>query len=263
MASFAATEALREFGLALDELEASLSFLRASSKLRPRLNSLLNWQAIDGDAKRLVSDFLNQKSVELTSQYRGLVVVLSGAFEQLVRRLIHDAISAYNLNAKGFDSLPATIQVQNVLRTGRALAKSSQPLDHVSINYQVFVERLATCKAGAEKFTLNPEVFSYFISSITPGHLEEILGWIDTAVNWDDFGKVGEFEAIFGTHGAKATGKAVAAQLSAFTKLRNTIAHVGTGGVVVTDNDVEGFIRFFRILAVCLEDAIRTRFKSV
>jgi HEPN superfamily RiboL-PSP-like protein len=256
MAGDFANEAVREFCLILDELDGNLGFLRLSSKLRPRLNGLLNWSAVQGDAKLLVTDFLKQKSVELGAQYRGMLVVLSGAFEQFVRRVVQDAVQTINTSAKGFDSLPENLKMQNVYRSGRALSTVREPLDHIIVDYQSLARSLATCVPGAREFTLNAEAFSLFISSVTPTHLADICRWIGITLEWDDFGRVNEFEVMLGTKGARATGKAVSEELARFIKLRNRIAHAGTGGVAVTDNDVDGFLRFFRVFASKLASVV-------
>ena len=259
----AVTDAIREFRLALDVVEANLNFTRASLRLRPRLNPLLNWQEVKGESKVLVDDFFGKDPVDSSPQYRGLIVVISGAFEQAVRRIVEEVIIVFNSTDKGFDSIPRGIRVQNIIRTGRALVRVEEPLDHAPLNHQSLVEKLATCKPGAAKFHLNPEVFSYFISSITSEHLVEIFSLIEIPFNWDDVGRNADFEKRFVTKGAKATGKAVAEHLGRFTKLRNTIAHSGAGGVVVTDAEVSDFIGFFRVFAGCLEAILNGRLKKL
>jgi len=259
------TDVVHEFELTLSEVEANLAFLRASARLRPRLNPFLNWQHFgqDQNAKKLVTDFLACKEIELTPQYRGMVVVISGAFEHAVRRILEEAISAYSSTRRGFASIPQHIRDQNMIRTGRALTRFREPLDHAPLDHQSLVERLASCKPDAEAFHLNPEVFSCCVSSITPGHLEEIFEWIDTKLNWDDFGRNGDFEKLLGTTGAKATGKGVEERLRQFTKLRNNIAHAGGGNLRVTDDEVDIFIRFFRILVSCISERVGYRVKQI
>jgi hypothetical protein len=259
----AVTDAIREFKLALDVVEANLNFTRASLRLRPRLNPLLNWQEVKGESKTLVDEFFGKHPVDSSPQYRGLIVVISGAFEQAVRRIVEEVVVVFNSTKKGFDSLPQRIRMQNAIRTGRALVKIQEPLDHAPLNHQLLVEKLATCKPGAAEFCLNPEVFSYFVSSITPEHLEEILSLIEIPINWDDLGRNVDFEKRFVTKGAKATGKAVAEYLRHFTKLRNTIAHSGAGGVVVTDVEVSDFIIFSRVFSGCLEAILVNRLKNI
>jgi translation initiation factor 1 (eIF-1/SUI1) len=253
---------VKEFNLALDELEANLAFLRTSTKLRPRLNGLLNWQAIQGEAKSLVADFLNQKSLELSAQYRGMLVVLSGAFEHLVRRIIHEAVLTINTSVKNYDELSEKVRVQNIFRTGRALTTIREPPEHMTVDYNNLAKRLATCLAGADSFTLNAEAFTLFISTVSPRHLLDVCDSVGITVVWDDFGREKKFESMFATKGVRATGKAVADQLEKFTKLRNRFAHAGAGGVVLTDGDLESFIQFFRIFGTTLCQLVAAKLKS-
>jgi hypothetical protein len=256
MAGAFGSGAVREFNLALDELDGGLAFLRASSRLRPRLHGFLNWSALEGEAKRLVTDFLNQKNVELESQYRGMAVVLSGAFEQFVRRIVQDAVVVINERATGFDDVAESIRVQNIYRSGRALSTVTEPLDHLIVDYHAVAKSLATCFPGAKEFTLNAEAFSLFVSSLTPKRLDDICRWIGVSLDWDSLGRNHDFERMFGTKGARATGKAIGDKLAEFTKLRNRVAHVGTGGIAVTDTDVELYLRFFRVFGAQLAHLI-------
>lgn len=251
-----------EFGLALNEVESNLNFLLASFRLRPRLYPLLDKSVLDPYSKQLVDDFLKQKEAVLTSQYRGMVVVISGAFEQFVRKIIEKAVTSFNSLQAGFDALPEKIRVQNVIRTGRALAKFQEPLDHAPLDYQVLVERLVSCRSKSVKYSLNHEVFAYFISSITPRHLEEILSWVDVSLSWDEVGSNPGIEKLFGARGARESGKAAAVYLDKFTKLRNNVAHIGVGGLTVAETDITEFIKFFRIFSDCIASQVAARVKK-
>jgi hypothetical protein len=256
MANGFGNAAVKEFNLALDELELNLVFLRTSMRLRPRLSGFLNRQVIQGEAETLVTSFLNLKTVESGLQYRGMLVVLSGAFEHLVRKILHEAIVAINKGFKTYDELPHKLRIQNVVRTGRALTTIGEPPDHVVVNYSELASQLATCVTGAKSFILNPEAFTLFVSSVSSGHLEDIFDVIGIKVDWDGFGREQKFETIFATRGARATGKAVAEHLDRLIKLRNRIAHSGAGGVTVTDDEVEDYIEFFRVFSVQFQKQI-------
>ena len=239
--------------------EVNLGFLRASAKLRPRLNGFLNWTGLEGEAKALVLDFLNQKSVELSLQYRGMVTVISGALEQLVRKLVHEAVVAMCARVASYNELPEKLKAQNIIRTGKALMAVREPPDHLLIEYQTLAKQLATCVNGATAFTLNAEAFTMFISGITPRHLEESLEAIGIAIDWDGFGKNQKFQKMFDSKGAHETGKAVLERLGYFIKLRNRFAHTGTGGNTLSAEEIEAYITFFRAFSIDLARLIGLR----
>ena len=56
--------AVSEFELVLDELTSNFEFVRAATRLRPRLKDMLSWQTMDGDAKQLAQRFLQQRAAE-------------------------------------------------------------------------------------------------------------------------------------------------------------------------------------------------------
>lgn len=248
MVSGFASAGLKVFELALDEIAESLRFLATAAKLRPRLNPLLNRQFLQGEMEQLANDFISFKNVELASQYRGLIVVISGAFEQLVRRIVEDAVNHINGVAATFDKVPEGIQAQNIYFTGRALSAVREPPDHLSIDYITLAKQLSACVADSQKFKLNAGAFAMFITNLTPSHLSDVCRSIGVKLNWDYFGKIAVFETICGTKGTRATANAVSDRLGDAVKLRNRIAHTGAGGVTVTEDMVSSNLAFFRAL---------------
>lgn len=243
-----ASAGLKEFELALDEIAESLRFAGAAAKLRPRLSPVLNRDVIYQELQQLIDEFINSKNTDLACNYRGLIVVISGAFEQLVRRLIEDAVRQINSASKSFDQVPEGIKHQNIYFTGRALSAIRDPLDHVSIDYLTFARQLGSCEPAAQKFVLNAEAFAMFITNLTPPHLAEVCRSIGVKLDWDYFGRIAVFESICGTKGHRATANAVSSRLAESIKLRNRIAHTGAVGLPVTEELVLSHLNFFRAL---------------
>jgi hypothetical protein len=248
MSSAFASSGLKEFDLALDEVTEALDFSFTAAKLRPRLAGVLNRDRLYDDIERLTATFINFNSVEMAPLYRGLLVVVSGAFEQLVRRIVEDAVVRINGTTSVFDNVPEGIKTQNIFFTGRALCAVREPPDHLSINHQTLVQQLATCTAGAQNFRLNAEVFAMFIANLTPSHLTDVCRSIGVKMDWDYFGKLAEFQTLCGTKGTRSTANAIFDRLAESIKLRNRIAHTGAGGVSVTFDTVIAQIEFFRAL---------------
>ena len=96
-------EALREFEASVADVEASLNFVRSSVWLRPRLNSMLNWDYLNADqtAKSGAVEFVSQETTGIDAVYRGMYVVLAGSFEQLIRRPSLILYDSQSLNAIG------------------------------------------------------------------------------------------------------------------------------------------------------------------
>jgi hypothetical protein len=242
--------ALRDFTVALDEIASNLAFLRSSSKLRPRLSPFLNWPTLkaQADARALVDDFLGQKSQEFGAHYRGMIIVIAAAFEEFIRRIVHDRLSQIARKASSYDEVPEKLKVQNIMRTGRVLASWAEPRDHMRTEYQVLAKNLATCVPGAASFDLNVESFTYFITTVSPSVLESLWELGGRHLNWDAIGKNKDFETLLGSKGTRDTGKAVAQKLQDFVRLRNIFAHTGAGGVTVSDTDVDTYLKFLKTL---------------
>jgi hypothetical protein len=240
-------DAAKEFDLALDDLSSIFDFVRSAVRLRPRLSGMLNWGPMSPEEKALARSFLGQQTAEESLLYRGMVVSLAGAFEQFVRRILRDGVLAISGKGADYDSLDARIRKENLYRTGVALGTIHEPLDYLDLDYELLAKNLGTCFAGSPQVLLNAEAFAIFLSIISPKNLEDALGRIGVALQWDDFGKVAEVQAALEKKGTRDTAKAVEASLKRFGQMRNRIAHSGSSGAVVTELDFEQLLKFFRV----------------
>jgi hypothetical protein len=248
--------ALREFELALDELAGNLEFVRVAKQLRPRLGGMLDWGRLDGEARNLATSFMKQRTVEESLLYRGLVVSLAGAFEQFIRRVLRDSISAINGSAQHYDHLREEIRRQNTFRTGIALQSIFEPPDYLDLDYELLAKNIGTCFTGSRQVVLNADAFTIFVSIISPDKLAEALKHIGIKMNWDDLGRIDAMREVLERHDTRETAKALQESLKRFGRIRNKVAHSGSGGVVVTETDLEQLLRFFRTFASSLTSIV-------
>lgn len=251
-------DALKEFDLALDDLSSIFDFARLAIRLRPRLNSMLNWASMSAEEKSLANDFLKQRNADESLLYRGMVISLAGAFEQFIRRILRDSVLAMSGNGANYDLLDEGIKKENLYRTGLALGTIHEPLDYLELNYESLAKNLGTCFGGSPKASLNADAFTIFLSIISPKHLEEALRRIGLSLNWDDLGKVQEVQTALNRKGTRDTAKAVEAQLKQFGKMRNKIAHSGSSGLVISESDFERLLQFFRAFGRTLTKVVET-----
>src|SRR5206468_12520795 len=122
MASPVFTPALREFGVSLSDVEENLRFVESAAWLRPRLGELLNWNGLTQESRIRCQSFMDQKDVQFDLIYRGMFVLIAGAFEQLIRRCLKDAVAEISATSPRYSDLDAQLLRQNVMRTGKALA---------------------------------------------------------------------------------------------------------------------------------------------
>lgn len=240
--------ALNRYNLILSDLMAELRFLESASMVRPRLGGILNWEALDSEGKGLCRDFMGSKRPESQIAYRGLVVLLSGAFEELVRGIAQESIVTINRIIREFKGVPDQVKDRNVILTGRALAILRSPPDHVVIDSEKLAKCLATCVAESGVYQLNAEVFSMFIKNLTSEHLGDVLLTFGVTLDWDYFGRIGDYEPLFDSKGTRNTAKAVRDGLDRFIKVRNRIAHTADAGLLVDYTEIERQMQFFKVL---------------
>lgn len=266
MAAAILARALKEFEAALDDLSGNFEFVRVASRLRPRLGGMLNWGAMDGDAAALAKRFMGQRNGEEALLYRGMVVSLSGAFEEFVRRVLRDGISAINEAGMSYAALEEEIKRENIYRTGLAFQTIHEPLDYLDLNYESLSENMGTCLTASEKAILNAEAFTLFVSIVSPDSLAKSLRRIGVDLRWDELGKVPAVQSVFEKGKTRETAKEIQSFLRKFGQTRNKIAHTGSSGIVISEPDLEQLLAFFRTFAGALASVVETelakRFKK-
>jgi hypothetical protein len=261
MADAFAENTLKEFDAALDDLQVSLEFADASSKLRPRLGEFLNRAVMRAEANALVDRFFKHAAAEPTPFYRGIVIILGGAFEQFIRGLLHDAVLSVRRSVKKYDALGEHIKKENMRRTGQALDSIFEPLDHFDFDYYELCKNIGTCIPGSEEFMLNANVFSIYVSNLTPEHLTKAVARLGVSLNWDDVGGDAGLQELLGGSGARETANDVQDYLKEFIKNRNKLAHTGSG-LTFTSEEVEEFLKFFRLLGKRLVQVLEKQVKK-
>ncbi len=248
--------ALKEFELAIEDIASSFEFVRAAARLRPRLGDMLHWAILDVEAQRLATTFLQQSAAQESLLYRGLVISLAGAFEQFVRRIIRDSVSAVGKAAALYDNLHENLKRQNLYRTGIALQTIFEPLDYLDLDYELLAKNIGTCFVGSKQPVLNAEAFAIFLSIISPDKLVDALERIHVKLQWDALGKVPELRNALEKKDTRETAKALQEFLKRFGQTRNKIAHTGSSGIVVAETDFDQLLKVFRVFSRALTSVV-------
>jgi hypothetical protein len=159
---------------------------------------------------------MSSRQVETMPFNRGFLIVLAGAFEYFVRRLLAEAISTINESVANFDELLPKVKIQNTIRTAEALRTISEPLDYLDLDFETLATNLATCRSGASSLVLNNEVFGIRISNVGPNHLFEVFERAGVSLSWDDFGKDPKLQTVFGEKTTRPTSIAIERLLDQF-----------------------------------------------
>jgi hypothetical protein len=259
MASPVFNPGLREFKASLADAEENLLFIESAAWLRPRLGELLNWGVLTPEVRIRCQSFMDKKDVQSDLLYRGVFVLIAGAFEQLVRRCLKDAVTEISKATPRYADLNAEIVRQNVMRTGRALATILDPPTHLDLDYPQLCTNIGTCIENSDSVSLNAEAFALFFSTLTPSKLAEVLRRIGVTLDWDAIGRDRAVRAVLGTTKTRQTADAVQRYLKNFINTRNKLAHSGSGGVSISPADVQKAIKFFRAFVDALTDAIHSQ----
>jgi hypothetical protein len=257
-----ADAALKEFNVALDEAMTALQFVSSSDYLRPRLGNVVAWNDLNAESRGMVQRFIQQKDVELGIVYRGFVILLAGNLEQIVRRLLQDAVSALNKEITNFDQLPESIRLHNTFRSGQTLATIAEPIDHFQVDYTKVAQNLATCIAGATSYSLNAEAFTIHVSNTTPKHVLDVFRRVGVSIEWTDLGQIKFLREVLEKKDTAETARAIESFLRDFIRLRNRIAHTGSGGASVNESDVARYVKVLRAFGQALAEVVTSKLEK-
>lgn len=248
---------LDELSTQIEELRLDARFVGLANQLRPRLGSLIQWQ-IQSEALKLVREFISIKSNRPEGVFGPLLIRLLAAFERYLRQLVAGILAQWTSGAVTYDDIPPTLARRNLVLTGRLLSSLDTPRDHLSINVDVLVQNLASCKPGSTGFRLNPDAFCAGITGVSPMNLEKALESVDVTDWWDAVGARGELAKLLGTKGARATGGMARERLKELSRWRNHLAHGGDGDILISDTQLRDAIEFIACFSRALDAIVRS-----
>jgi hypothetical protein len=251
---------LEELNTRISELKADLAFVALAAQLRPRMGEVVQWQAT-GDALQLAQQFMNAKSSRPEGLYGPLLIRLLAAFERYLRMLIIQAVERQAAEVRTFDDLPKTLSNRNVVLTGRLLAAIDAPREHLTVDTDLLVANLASCRRGSGAFHLNAQAFSATVTGVGPTAIEKALENLDVKDWWDGVGGNATLADLLGTKGARATGDRAREKLKGLWRWRNNLAHGGDEEIAVSESDLRGAIDFVACFSSALDTVVKRKLK--
>jgi hypothetical protein len=255
------TKALNEFSLRLAEWRNDLELLKRTYELRPRINQVLDFDK-RGEVLELARSFGSIVGNQPATLYGPMLVRLVASFERFVRLLIRDAIDAWVQKAKTFDQLPDGLGGRNLVLSGRVIANSDSPREHLDIDLENIVDSLVTCRTGSTTFRLNSLAFMLQVTGVTPEIIENGLKLARITNWWDVVGADRPLQRNLNcTRTSDATKKA-AARLKELSRWRNNWAHGGDEEVSLTAPELLEAADFLSLFSNALDVTVAKRIRE-
>jgi RiboL-PSP-HEPN len=250
---------LDELAAQIEELKSDVDFIGLATQLRPRLGSVVQWDA-HSEAVELVRRFVKAKANRPEGMFGPLLIRLLAAFERYLRQLVEYVIEERASMAVKYEDLAPNLANRNLVLTGRLLS-GLEVRDHITIDVDLLIENLASCRRGSNKFRLNPQAFCAGITGVSPANIEKALE--NVAVNgwWDAVGNHNALSKVLGTKGARATGDRAHERLKELSRWRNHLAHGGDGGIAVSETQLLDAIAFVDTFGAALDVAVRNQLR--
>lgn len=247
---------LDELNAQIDELKLDLDFVVLATRLKPRIGSVVQWQA-RGETLDLVKRFIDAEPTRPEGVYGPLLVRLVASFERYLRQLVSWAVETYTAAAKQYDELSATLATRNLVLTGRLLSTLDSPRDYLAIDVELLLDNLASCRRGyAGAFRLNAPAFSAAVAGVSPENVEKAFENVGVRDWWDTVGANQTLVGVLGTKGHRATGGRSRDVLKELSRLRNQQAHGGDSAAVITESQLRDAISFISAFSQALNTAV-------
>jgi hypothetical protein len=251
---------LDELKTRITEIEADFEFVAVAAKLRPRIGEAVNWEATP-DVVRLVQQFMNVKSSRTEGLYGPLLVRLLAAFERYLRMLVVQSVEGRAFGASTYDGLSDQLRRRNLVLTGRVLASVDSPRDYLSLDYELLIDNLASCKRGSGTFRLNSQAFSATVTGVNPTTVEYALGTVEVASWWDGVGGNTDLQNLLGTKKPRETGARARERLDELSKWRNQLAHGGDREITLSESEFLEAMGFVKRFSTALDSAVKKQLK--
>jgi hypothetical protein len=246
---------LTELATQIEDLRADMEFVRLASQLRPRLGSILRWEA-QGEETELAKRFISANSGTPESVYGPLLIRLLACLESYVRKMIAHAVIRKSKGAKSYDDIAETLGNRNLVLTGRVLATLDSPREYIKFNIEEMVDNLASCRRGASPFKLNAPAFCAQLASVNPSVIEKALENIDLTNWWDKIGANSSIASLLETKGSRATGARAKERLKELSRWRNHLAHGGEGQLVISESQLGEAIELVAAFGTALDSIL-------
>ena len=247
---------LDEFSTQVDELQMDLDFVRLAAQLKPRIGSVVQWQAT-GEALDLVKRFISAEPTRPESVYGPLLVRLMANFERYLRQLVSWAVGECATAVKKYDDLSSTLSIRNLVLTGRLLSTLDSPRDYLAIDVELLLENLVSCRRGFDgAVRLNAQAFCAAVAGVSPDNIEKAFENVGVRDWWDTVGANQALVKVLGTKGPRATGGRCRDVLKELSRLRNQLAHGGDAEVVISESQLRDAITFMSTFSKALNAVV-------
>lgn len=235
--------ACKSFDASLSSIRNTLSFLKLSERLRPRLGSYLRWDTLDPNSRSLLEEFMNSPKDDNNRPAYGFIVVGYGAFEELVLN-ITEAAAAWISSYKKYEELDEQIKTENIYRTGRLLSMIKNLRTDIAIDHKELGSNLGKCYEPSSSYNFNSTAFRYEAGVLDIENLEKLTKRVGIKINWDRVGAIPAIKDYFSENSVRRVAKHACLEWNSYTQLRSRIAHTGGEELSLEFDEIDRKIQF-------------------
>lgn len=258
----AVDRALRTAEAQIEEAEATARIRNSYSEIMATNAQALFTLIVEGNQRKVLTQALKDINTDSSMLHRGLIVQVSGIFENFVRSICEAVLAQKARNAGRFADLDIRIQTEYIHQSAVVLTHSKEgSVRGRNYDFEGLKRDLAGCMLNKEDFEIRAEVFTLLMGNCTSSTLTQFFGALCLTDPFDD--RIGEHSGLkkyANQRSKRKVAKFVKRTLDEQIHVRNEVAH-GNLTRSVTPHDFQNYVQFFKqymnALALSINEDLR------
>ena len=253
-------KALDEFNARLAGIKSDISFVAAAARFRPYCYGSLDAN-VDPEIRTLAQNFANIKDSTTEGIYGALAIRLAASLERYQRSMLQESLSEIAAKAGIFSKIPKKLASRNVTLTGRLLAYSENPRDHLKVDVSELIKNLASCAGDTRAFALNLQAFSATVSGVSDESIEQCLAILEITDFWDSIFNDSKLQQLLEARRTPDAKKSGIQKMKDLSRWRNNWAHGGDDEASLTEDELVRMSIFIGRLVEVVDAMVKTRLR--
>lgn len=218
------------FDSLLDLNKSWFNWVEGAVAFQSIVSNHIHWEHMSKEHVATIGKRLGTSAPESQLLINSFYVTLVAGFEEYLRGVIREVVSAVNRSKFKASDIDGAILACQIREAARLLKRMDSPPDYLTVNAEDLCRSLGTCVPASKVVELSVEAFADIESPIKMDNFFGRMTSLGISMTWDVFGekkKVKEALSFQATAGAREVGSAARKEILRITRFRNRIAHTG------------------------------------
>jgi len=206
------------------------AWIIGASEFENAIKPHMPWEKLGNWHKQVISQRLATSQPDTQLLVNSFYVTMVAGFEEYLRALIREVVSALNSSGKKASDVNPSIVKSHIKEAAGLLRRIDSPPDYMAINADDLCRSIGSCVAGSNRLEFSVDALAYIESPIKMDNFFGRLSDFGISIGWDVLGGSAQLKdalKMSGGIGSRDVGKAAKTEIERVARFRNRIAHTG------------------------------------